>query len=882
MVAVPNNRGLDGGVPQKKQLTPEELKKEAQRFDNWTNDEQNQNNAYNSNFDDIPVFKIEGITQETYDSDIYNFSQSYIDLYDEGEQDGVWSRDEFIKMATGGLSLSEQLAADAQSYVSELYTDDMFDNGDGIIDNAERAAAQAYREEKAKEYEEENKELYEQSYNQLYDTLNIDGIEGISAAEFATMLKVIDDSDAEGADGQIDFATYQGLTSLSPDDASYEMLQELRQSELGSTFKDFVPTSNTVYKSDERLKEDENGNKYVTVEAWGTVKNGNDCLSRIIMNNYDLDAMGMTYEEVEKAVMDANPDIYGTEAGGGRTRILDGTRHHSVIHAGDKIILPQIQASIPEGTDPVAPLSLDPTGDPQGADPTGDPQGADPTGDPQLPGNEEPHEPGTYITTNGDGSTTTKIYDNNGLLTSETTEKDGILISSTKNTISSGRITHSSVLTYESDGETLATSTQTDYYKDGGSQEKYIQYERSEEGTTCKTRITTTDADGNVTIKYQVTPPSGKASDVYETDENWQPLTGSNTLGGDQGTVPGEYPEGMTSASAIRYYDDITSGSPNIDKDLIETIYAAQDMSDYEKLIIYEAIENRFPGRLNVISIELNSKSDFSFGNIRCPQNFVIATYNAAFDKACEDKDVDMIIKLAEKLDTNDGSFANTFIYDKIDEESRLNLMLKAYSNVSESGSASDLQKLNNSGVPYLQVETLLQKIQDCWDDETQTEKLTELAQALDCGISTDLTPERMQELQQAVIKLSDKYINENNVGTNKTVVADPAQILKDIMDSDEYTLAEKRYMLSLIGLTGSESASDLISGNLPTVQIDQVIEAFREKDFYYMAAPDAGYDYYARGPQPTKAVRKERSEGFYIDQAQINNLFEIIFGCEL
>ena len=409
------------------EINPNKFVEQAKKFDDWTNDAENQNKALNSNFDDIPVFKIEGLTQSTYDSDIYNFSQSYIDIYDNGEKDGVWNRDEFIKMATGGLSLSEQLATDAQSYVSELYTDDMFDNGDGIIDNAERAAAQAYREERAKEYEEENKESYEQLYNQLYDTLNIDGNDGISAAEFATMLKLADSLDDNGADGQIDFATYQGLTSLSPDDASYEMLQELRKSELDSTFKDAAPTNtiNTVFKDDERLKEDENGNKYVTVEAWGSAKNGNDCLSRIIKNNYDLKAMGMTYQEVEKAVMDANPTIYGTESGGGRNRILDGSRHNSVLHTGDKIILPQLQASTPVGTQPTDTQATTPTGTPESAAPTGAPESAAPTGDPEVAaptGSTEIPAQGIYTITCEDG---TRITYSNGIMSSKTTP-DGL------------------------------------------------------------------------------------------------------------------------------------------------------------------------------------------------------------------------------------------------------------------------------------------------------------------------------------------------------------------------------------------------------------------------------------------------------------------------
>ena len=56
------------------EINPNKFVEQAKKFDDWTNDAENQNKALNSNFDDIPVFKIEGLTQSTYDSDIYNFS----------------------------------------------------------------------------------------------------------------------------------------------------------------------------------------------------------------------------------------------------------------------------------------------------------------------------------------------------------------------------------------------------------------------------------------------------------------------------------------------------------------------------------------------------------------------------------------------------------------------------------------------------------------------------------------------------------------------------------------------------------------------------------------------------------------------------------------
>ena len=108
------------------------------------------------------------------------------------------------------------------------------------------------------------------------------------------------------------------------------------------------------FEKDSRIKTDKKG-KYVTVEAWGSKKGANDCLERIITNSYDLDAMGIKvynkdgsytkeFLALEKAVMDANPNIYGDKNGKGGHKDhpdLDGTRHNKIIYTGDKIYLPK-------------------------------------------------------------------------------------------------------------------------------------------------------------------------------------------------------------------------------------------------------------------------------------------------------------------------------------------------------------------------------------------------------------------------------------------------------------------------------------------------------------------------------------------------------------
>ena len=98
-----------------------------------------------------------------------------------------------------------------------------------------------------------------------------------------------------------------------------------------------------VMISDERVQRDDEGNAFVLVENWSNETKDNNCLERIIRNNYDLESMGIelydeNYLKLEKAVMDANLDIYG-ETG-------SNDRRNSTIHTGDKFILPGVGSII--------------------------------------------------------------------------------------------------------------------------------------------------------------------------------------------------------------------------------------------------------------------------------------------------------------------------------------------------------------------------------------------------------------------------------------------------------------------------------------------------------------------------------------------------------
>ena len=92
-------------------------------------------------------------------------------------------------------------------------------------------------------------------------------------------------------------------------------------------------------KDDDRVQYDEDGSGYVNVQSWNWTVTDNNCLERIIRNNYDLESMGIelydkNYLKLEQAVMDANSNIYSSD-------ITDvNERRNSILLDGAKVYLP--------------------------------------------------------------------------------------------------------------------------------------------------------------------------------------------------------------------------------------------------------------------------------------------------------------------------------------------------------------------------------------------------------------------------------------------------------------------------------------------------------------------------------------------------------------
>ena len=181
--------------------------------------------------------------------------------------------------------------------------------------------------------------LTEDQLYDLYDALaELDGEEGVSEEELEYLAGLGNETDKYDSEGntinELDIAAFLDAVEDSADSADDE-----------TTTDDDTTTITTVLQDDDRILQDEDGNNYVLVESWSSDNDSNNCLSRIIQNSYDLEAMGIEmyseeYYALEKAIMDANPDIYGTEDGGWRDEVGGTGRENAVLYPGDEIILP--------------------------------------------------------------------------------------------------------------------------------------------------------------------------------------------------------------------------------------------------------------------------------------------------------------------------------------------------------------------------------------------------------------------------------------------------------------------------------------------------------------------------------------------------------------
>ena len=173
----------------------------------------------------------------------------------------------------------------------------------------------------------------------IYDMLDTDGDGKVSENE----LKLLASLDGKEKNNKIDSGDIAALAQLAQSGAANNtpLSQNMPEIPVGTTV-------NSVLKNDERIKQDTNGHKFGSVENWSDSAAANDCLEAIVNNSYDLAAMGIKvgsneYNSLLNAVMDANPQIYGTAEGGWRDAAGGEGRNNAVLYAGDNIVLPDFQ-----------------------------------------------------------------------------------------------------------------------------------------------------------------------------------------------------------------------------------------------------------------------------------------------------------------------------------------------------------------------------------------------------------------------------------------------------------------------------------------------------------------------------------------------------------
>ncbi len=113
----------------------------ASSFDNWANSAENYNKSIsNEEVEDFSMF--EDFDLGSYSSDLNEFSQDYIDLYDE-DKDGSWNYEEFAEMALGGTADLDTIQSQADLYngLKTYYQDSVIaqydDDGNGTLSEAE-------------------------------------------------------------------------------------------------------------------------------------------------------------------------------------------------------------------------------------------------------------------------------------------------------------------------------------------------------------------------------------------------------------------------------------------------------------------------------------------------------------------------------------------------------------------------------------------------------------------------------------------------------------------------------------------------------------------------------------------------------------------------
>ncbi len=208
--------------------------------------------------------------------------------------------------------------------------------------------------------------LTEDQLGAIYDALaELDGEDGMSEEELKYLAQMGNEKDSAEIGAELNYTINENdiaafLEAAETADEAAEAAETADEvtdadctccdydCECHNNPEEYHETITSVLKDDDRILTDDDGNNYVEVEPWSTNSDDNNCLSRIIANSYDLEAMGIEmysdeYYALEQAVMDANPDIYGTEDGGWRTEVGGEGRENAVLYTGDKIILPDFE-----------------------------------------------------------------------------------------------------------------------------------------------------------------------------------------------------------------------------------------------------------------------------------------------------------------------------------------------------------------------------------------------------------------------------------------------------------------------------------------------------------------------------------------------------------
>lgn len=182
------------------------------KFDNWTNSEENYNKSLNG--EKVDDFQLFDLNLSTYSSDMKGFSQSYIDKYDK-DSSSTLNYSEFVDMCSNGQESASNLkfAKFVNDFIKGF-------NGKGI------------------ESLQYKSDLYDM-YQTQFSTFNFDGNDkDINAGEFASVLYTSDlDWEnyantldvASSIDGKLNYNNYQGFALITPGVDGYETLQGERQ-----------------------------------------------------------------------------------------------------------------------------------------------------------------------------------------------------------------------------------------------------------------------------------------------------------------------------------------------------------------------------------------------------------------------------------------------------------------------------------------------------------------------------------------------------------------------------------------------------------------------------------------------------------------------------